>query len=325
MEFKYQLSNWDYVVESYLPLHYSVHPSTKIEYPRELMKYYRINENSIEAITQNYFYASHPLELNDPFDCFQNLLDYNNVSLDTYNRFYRNNPQNTASKIKMLYEENNEFLKENFKVAYHDYLFNKLGVISLTSNQYDMLMWAHYSNHSGFLAVYDIEQLKKQFHGPFPINYVESAEQFDLNVNPHLAVLYMTNIKSKCWSYEKEWRLIAETPHNFRLPHRPDLTEFIDRKVTYPEIALKEVVLGFDFCNNRNSKGTIKDGYTVLDFTGLKDANLRVELLEYIIKYNIPVSSIHLNNSLEFKLLKGDLDLRYFDKNKYGFKQKHVA
>ena len=37
--------------------------------PRELIKFYSINEHSVDALLNKYLWAAHPLTFNDPFDC----------------------------------------------------------------------------------------------------------------------------------------------------------------------------------------------------------------------------------------------------------------
>ncbi|NOU16622.1 MAG: DUF2971 domain-containing protein [Bacteroidales bacterium] len=322
---KYKLSGWEYSMDSILPMRFSVYPNPNEDCPNELMKYYKINKYSIESLTNGYFYASHPFQLNDPFECFRNLLDFENVSFETYKKYYCSMDQNPEERVRRLFDTEYEKLKLQFMSDLHDDVFSKMGIISLTSNPCDMLMWAHYSNHDGFLAIFDVEKLVKKFHGPFPINYKEKADKFDINISPHLAIFYMTNIKSKSWSYEKEWRLIAETDSNLFLPHQPNIENRIERQFPYSKGTLKEIVLGFNFNKLSINKVTKKDGFVILDFKGLEDADFRVTLLDFIIQNNITVSSIHLFENLEFKLIKKELELKYFDKYEYGFKIKHVA
>jgi len=320
----YRLSGWDYTLNSIDPMKFSVKPSIDIVYPNELMKYYRISEYSVDSFINNYFYASHPYELNDPFDCFEGLINFENVTLETYKRFFCTYTKSTEEKIEELYNTDIDKLKRYFKPQLNDFLLSKIGIISLTCNQLNMLMWAHYSNHSGFMTVYDVPGLERQFHGPFPINYIDKADSFDINENPHLSVLYLTNIKSNCWSYENEWRLIAESPNPMKLPHRFGFPNLVDRKFPFPKETLKEVVLGFNFFDY-NSIVEKRDDFIIADFKDLSDCNLRIKVLEHIISSDLIVSMIHLYDNLEFKLAKKEIVIEKFDKTIYGFKIKHVA
>ena len=187
-----------------------------------------------------------------------------------------------------------------------------------------MLMWSHYSNHSGFVAVFDVSKLEKQFHGPFPINYVERADSFNINKDPHLSVLYLTNIKSKCWSYEKEWRLLIESSESMQLPNRNDFPDLSKRKAYYSKDSLKEIILGFNFFHYNSYIEKMND-YDIFDFDIIPENENRTKLIDYLIKFNIPVSLIHINNNLEFKLSKRNIIVAKFENNKYGFKIKNVA
>jgi hypothetical protein len=53
------------------PMKFQIIPPFTVNKPTELYKFYRVNSYSIDAVTKGYFYASHPFELNDPFDCFE--------------------------------------------------------------------------------------------------------------------------------------------------------------------------------------------------------------------------------------------------------------
>jgi hypothetical protein len=317
----YQLSGWGYALDNVDPMRFSVHPSFKIETPEVLYKYYRVNEYSIDSLINRYLYASHPFELNDPFDCFSYLLDFSNISLETYKRFFCTFTNASESYVIKLYNSNIEKLNKYFIGQFFDFLLARIGVISLTENPEDMLMWTHYSSHTGFVLVFNVSELEELFHGPFPINYVEHPETFDINIDPHLSILYLTNIKSKCWLYENEWRLIAERAKPMKLPNRSDLSNLDERKFLYPKSTLKEIILGFDFFIHDLCVGE-QDGYYIFDFIGPPDSDLRIRLLNFIIENGFVVSLIHLNNNLGFKLTKKEIAIKYFSATKFGYKLK---
>lgn len=315
MELSVRISGWEYTQTKEDSMEFSIKSNLKV--PDVLMKYYKVNKNSIDALINNYFYASHPFELNDPFDCFQNLIDYNGTTIETYCRFFCDFGNSNAQTIERLHVENQEYLKDTFKKHWNDYFFSKLGIVSFTDDQLNMLMWAHYSNHNGFLISYDIQFLKN-FQGPFPINYVEVAESFNINTNPHLANLYLTNVKSSIWLYEREWRFLIESKETMRTPTKLDLG-LKERKANYPKEAVTEIVLGFDFfqylafVNGEN-------GYAIYDFSKVTDGKLRVKLLNYAILNEISISLIHIYENLEFKLLKKKITIIKIGCNKFGYK-----
>jgi hypothetical protein len=184
-----------------------------------------------------------------------------------------------------------------------------------------MLMWAHYSNHNGFQATYNVKELEKLFHGPFPINYVEQAEKFDINNDPHLSIVYLSNVKSKCWSYEDEWRCIAESKDALSLPNRPDLI-LKERKFFYSQETLREIILGFNFFPVNRIFGK-EDDFIIYDLSD-NMFNLQIDLLDFLVTEQIPTSLIHLINNLDFKLTKNEIRIAKFGNKKYGFNLKSM-
>ena len=118
-----------------------------------------------------------------------------------------------------------------------DSYYNIALLKSFTENKNDLLMWAHYAeNYSGICVEYDFSKLSDEilFH-LFPVYYsqkrfskqelkyiVSSYHDFkrtqEDNVDPIDTtwlkdLLYLFLVKPECWSYEKEWRIIATYPH----------------------------------------------------------------------------------------------------------------
>jgi hypothetical protein len=144
---------------------------------------------------------------------------------------------------------------------------NKIGVLSLTANPAEMLMWAHYaSQHSGFCLGFEpsVGSLLRDDTHTKAVNYMDQYPKLDLHSlkihwsvvvqdgpvsestkieveEPNLqAVIYS---KSKKWQHEKEWRvLVAEggvpVPYPgplrkviFGLHCEPDSRRLIERTV----------------------------------------------------------------------------------------------
>ncbi len=78
----------------------------KKDKPVFVTKYYSLNENSINALINSYFYASHPFELNDYLDASSFLL-YTTGPLDF--KFYKNLFGNLLDneKLQELYKVDN--------------------------------------------------------------------------------------------------------------------------------------------------------------------------------------------------------------------------
>jgi hypothetical protein len=88
-------------------------------------------------------------------------------------------------------------------------------------------MWAHYADdHSGFCLEFEKNKLVDWGVPIFPVHYVNEKVAI-----PELYIPFQTEwlyhraaaMKSECWQYEKEWRIVAHRDfskgqHFFRLP-----------------------------------------------------------------------------------------------------------
>ena len=109
-----------------------------------------------------------------------------------------------------------EFLK-----SYYMNLINLYGVISLSENENNPLMWPHYTNEIGFQLEFNTENLERsiksnlemhndEYLGFFSINYTSKIEIIDLSnfEDFRIPALYINNVKLDHWAYEKEWRFL---------------------------------------------------------------------------------------------------------------------
>jgi len=126
-----------------------IKPKEIIPIPDKLVKYYGLKNHNIDALTNNYLYASHPYDLNDPFDCFSNLISFINIPLDMCVRFM-SLFEMSAKRVKELYNTQRQKLYNTIESLFYDYTYSKIGIISMTSNSTDMQMWTYYSEHNGF-------------------------------------------------------------------------------------------------------------------------------------------------------------------------------
>ncbi|PTX08514.1 Protein of unknown function (DUF2971) [Capnocytophaga leadbetteri] len=244
--------------------------------PPKLYKYYSYNNFSIDALRNQYLYASHPYQFNDSMDSSWALLDFNKMTENQYDRiwsqikgssFYEKNIKGTYSKDKW------EVFEHTRQMFYAFWMKNR-GFISLTST-HNPLMWAHYSSERGFAIVLNTESLRKNivdknkdiYHHFFaPIQYVEKIESIDMFEgfnSPHIPFLIATNVKRYSWSYENEWRLRIykrqmDIPQKKLLFNVEDVKGEYDRKVYYGREPLEAILLGkYFFCgeNTRSFDG----------------------------------------------------------------------
>jgi Protein of unknown function (DUF2971) len=159
------------------------------------------------------------------------------------------------------------------------------GVLSLTDNPKNLLMWAHYANcHSGLVLQIDDQH---DFFSPHTIDGVEfGLTKVDYsNLRPVLSprsiksptLLYR---KSPEWAYESEWRLIR---------HLSDANKIISEKpypialFQIPFDAIKGVIVGVAVSHEERVKlfellGTPERKNITIFQTRLSDTNYELEI-----------------------------------------------
>ena len=229
---------------------YNIVPKKKVRVPSTFYKYYALTEYNVEALTNLYVYASHPKQLNDPFDCNEKLIKFDTwddvqnlwgVQFDVFKETY--------STLEFACEESNR--------AYWYLLYKKLGLVALSPCCDNYQMWALYAQNNGFCVEFDVNKFPFQHYGPFPINYTECIpEPVHIGeVGRRIAMLIQTNVKNDWWKYENEWRLYVPNPIGLDLKcygseyemSKYNFGDEHDRKFRYPINALKSVILGPKF------------------------------------------------------------------------------
>lgn len=99
--------------------------------------------------------------------------------------------------LKQFTEESKKMLNDTF------------GIVSLTTEQNNFLMWSHYSgSHSGFCVGFDKFLLFEQCQGGISkITYQEEIPFIELYEEVHSLFDKLIFTKSKTWEYENEFRL----------------------------------------------------------------------------------------------------------------------
>lgn len=231
---------------------FAVIPDRPIEKPKTFFKYYSLSDNSIDALTGLYIYASHPNLLNDPHDCYEKIVDIDSEdSLKAlWNGFYDGIIQTYNGDMQKVAE----YSRYVFKTIY----YRKIGIFSMTDSSLNEALWAYYTGNEGFCLEFDIDKFPFRTSGPFPINYQKelgpvSTRTYGLGV----AALVQTNVKKDCWSNEKEWRLIVHAPEGLDLQSfgqhsdRYNSIDDHDHKFRYPLDALKSITITQQFFNNK--------------------------------------------------------------------------
>lgn len=299
------IDEWQYIFDPLKPISQRLQliPPGNKAVPEFLYKYYDLTSFSIDAVQNQYIYASAKTQLNDEFDCNGQLLDLGNVSDKKVIEFFSQFPHHTEKEVA----DKIDFFRNQFPIVKELHYVRGFGVISLTENLFSQTMWAHYgsSNH-GFVVKFNLNYFHERMLGPFPIHY--KKDWFPLKLEDQgelLSFLYMTTIKSYHWEYENEWRYIG-VREDMSFPRYVEDEELVNRrKFNYSVDAIEEIILGTRFIWDINTKDEI-NGVMKLephyDKNGVKE---KMQLLEFIVKHNIPTSTIILKDrSKTFELDK---------------------
>jgi len=272
---------------------FSIDNPKKQNPPESIYKYFSLNEFSLDAFINHYFFSSHPMKLNDKYDCAGELIDYSNLSLDTFiNHLSKELGLFSPDKIVDLYNSDNRWVLDRSTAdLYHIRLFMKFGLISFTEDPKNTLMWAHYAQNSGFVLKMKISLLPKDFFGPFPINYCEKLNKIDFSkYDPSLCILYQSNVKQNVWEYENEWRYLTYNKEGKYHPFYSG-SDLGSRKFYYNPNTIEEIILGYDFFNPKEidfNKRT--PDYDIINLSNKKSKENRKykrKLLDFIVRNGI--------------------------------------
>ena len=231
-----------------------IYPKSIIR-PNAFYKYYALSPTSVDALTNLYVYATHPNQFNDYFDCYEGLLNFKRTDEGLLRSLY-------GSLFDAFVEQYGgcSALRKHTPSIYKVLFYSHAGLVSLSPRRDNPVLWAYYANNEGFCVEWDVAQFPFLTYGPFPVHYVDELRSADVH-NLQAASLMQTNVKSKSWQGEDEWRLIVSNPSGW------DFNTFDDkgieqkqystgdthcRKMRYPISAVRSVTLGMRFLIHRD-------------------------------------------------------------------------
>jgi hypothetical protein len=265
---------------------FKVVPSKKIEIPTTLWKLFSIQDNSVESFIENYIWASHPATFNDVFDCFEGLIEFN--SEESIRRFFE--PAIEKKEVDAMLNMNFDSLKVMVQNNFKEIIYRKWGVLSLTNNPGNIMMWSYYNAHYGFALEFDYSKFPFKNYGPFPLNYQDEIQPISIDeAGGQLAVLYQSNIKYKGWEHEDEWRIIIDAEKEVL---KSSSFKFLrdlggqDRKFYYPKESIKSIALGNRFFD----PDEIEPGEYKTYQINIDEANInKFKIMEYISNHGLDV------------------------------------
>ena len=154
-------------------------------------------------------------QLNDPFDCHPNLVDYSDI------------PESVRHGVPLdwyIKKEKNDALN----------LRNDTWLSSFSKVNDSLLMWSHYCwNHSGVCVGMNLDKIMDSVPGMgvgmiyinplvFEVQYQDILERPKAYHTPEDLFHYQLQTKAKDWAYEQEVRLVIEKPHPWLAAFTPE-------------------------------------------------------------------------------------------------------
>lgn len=184
-----------------------------VKIPDELYKYYRINDDLIYTIKENYFWLSKPSNFNDPFDA-RILVNTNNTveEIDSHisEIFEKSELKEDARNIyKNLKTKDPELFTQFVNVNYQHFLEN-IGISCFTTKNNNLLMWAHYAdNHKGVCIKFNLLGEDSITDILYSVEYSQDYPKINfINLLKERNFQDLFLVKSLEWIYENEWRLV---------------------------------------------------------------------------------------------------------------------
>lgn len=312
MRIEREIYKWTYAYDG---TGFEVFPNEPTDKPQVLYKLYGLSEHSIDSLIHQYIYATHPSQLNDIFDCNEELLNFDDV--ESIKNFLKDSipDEKLYSLIKHDFDNLKTFTQRHFR----EKIYRKWGVFSMTGNPNNVLMWSYYGNNKGYCIEFDITKFPFKYYGPFPINYQPKIDALSIKrIGIHIGIIAQCNIKDEIWKHENEWRLMIAAPDgqdmfspNFELLKR---LGGHDRKFKYPLAAIKSVALGNRFfepdeiheINNMkleiNLKSNSEQKSLVLNFLSANNIKTHIGLRKGFTEIIFRTSTIDKINDKKFKI-----------------------
>lgn len=226
-----------------------------------LYKYRLVDDNSIDALLKGMLWYSKPAGLNDPHDVAprwkKNFTDTEILEDFVLKRSDSKNAEAKAageaianfvakcrskgwSDSRVLRKVDAAFMKVDGKTQrellqdtlyYNENIFSNMGVLSLSEDPKNAVMWGSYSNsHRGFCLGFEYHETNVLGQYSAPIDYLEKMPKPSVKLFSHDAGEEEINLialtKSKEWEYEQEWR-VTKLVGNMLYPYPGRLVEVI--------------------------------------------------------------------------------------------------
>ena len=260
IDMKKIIDKWEYGMKGNGDFFLNPPKDKRKELQETLFKYYDLSKNSIDALKEKKFYASYPEILNDPFDTAYEFINFHQeYAIDLIG-------QEVIGEKSLSEHDLMTYAKKFFKLN----IYSRLGILCLTENAENYLMWSYYNNHGGFCIEFNYNKFDFSYQGPFQIRYENEIEPFELTKAEDypVAALYQSTLKSKVWEHENEWRILAECSEMDRMElPQVQIVQKVDsmkgkRFFSWGK-SVKRIILGCRFFDWENEVKSKDDFYLV--------------------------------------------------------------
>lgn len=204
-----EFTQWDWIYrvhqEQMDEYNFEVIDPLKTPKPQYLYKHFSLSEYSIDSLINNYLYASHPLQLNDPYECNKRIFNLDLTPLSIFQNFlgFLETVDKTLSIKDMFYHQRQD-LNDLFLESFWQLMYSKCGIVSMSDIPTNIQMWAYYSKLDGLQIKLNTQRIPENFKGPLKVRYSSILDKIPIKNNFFLPVLYQMTNKENNWDHESE-------------------------------------------------------------------------------------------------------------------------
>lgn len=196
-----------------------------------LYKYREVGEYTEKILTDHTLWFDHPINFNDPFDCWANIQEIERGAFEKFvtdispSKYYADICKKGIPSCTM------DMLKQDI-----DRALNEIGVCCFSKTKKSILMWSHYCKyHQGICLEFDILEDPSFFTLAKPVNYVDTMPIYDHFKEQNKLFEKLIQPKAKEWKYEEEVRVIKTAQ---------DILQNRSQAFKFEPNALKKVIFG---------------------------------------------------------------------------------
>lgn len=265
--------------------------------PGKLYKYCSLDRYSLDNLLNNELTGSSPEIFNDLYDAtiHKNSSQFIRKEFDDLKKMTMklglesiDIPERDILNIENKAKESDRF--------YMRFMTRPFRVSSLSESNDSILMWSHYADMSkGICVEYDFRGKRDYQKIIFPIIYLDSPidmsflkENQDIDILSN-SILLSTIIKSKVWSYEREWRCLFYMISSNELSERIHLINIPNPTAIY---------LGKNFITKWKKENNRDLFYLFCDYIKSKKIDLYI-MNNKVLSYQLIFKKITLNELIK--------------------------